>query len=229
DGEPLVFDAYAAGVERLASIVEESSMLRLLQTACEWATGIERLAEPVRRIDFAPDAARLELDGGRAVAARLVIGADGAQSAVRAARGLNAEVVDYGQQGVVANFACERPHDETAWQWFTDEGVLALLPLPGAHVSMVWSAPDALAAELLALDPIALAARVERRCGAVLGALRTVGPARGFPLRRLTVDRVVEARAALVGDAAHVVHPLAGQGLNLGLSDVSELLRVLAA
>lgn len=229
-GDELVFDAYAAGVERLATIVEESTLLRTLQTACDWTTALVREPRALDRLETAPDAdrVRLTLDDGRQVAARLAIGADGAQSSVRAACGINVNLTEYGQQGVVANFACETPHDNTAWQWFTGDGVLALLPLPGRFVSMVWSAPDALAAELLALDGEALAARVGARSGHALGRLLPAGAALAFPLRRLGVDRLTAPRVALVGDAAHVVHPLAGQGLNLGLLDVSELLRALA-
>ena len=157
---------------------------------------------------------------------RLLVGADGAQSAVRAAAGMNATVTDYRQTAVVSNFACERPHLNTAWQWFTDEGVVALLPLPGERVSLVWSAPAALAHELAALEPAALARRVTERSGAALGELVPAGPAATFPLRLVVVDRLIAPRVALVGDAAHVVHPLAGQGLNLGLQDVASLLEV---
>jgi ubiquinone biosynthesis UbiH/UbiF/VisC/COQ6 family hydroxylase len=116
-----------------------------------------------------------------------------------------------------------------AFQWFCDEGVVALLPLPGDFVSLVWSAPDALAAQLHSLDAAAFARRVSDRTRSMLGALSLRGAVQFFPLRLTRVDRLVDARLALVGDAAHVVHPLAGQGLNLGLQDVSELLRVLAA
>jgi ubiquinone biosynthesis UbiH/UbiF/VisC/COQ6 family hydroxylase len=129
----------------------------------------------------------------------------------------------------VANFACARRHDGVAWQWFCDEGVVALLPLPGNATSLVWSAPQALAEQLQALSPEALAARVTERSRATLGALTPLGGVSAFPLRRLTVDRLVQPRVALVGDAAHVVHPLAGQGLNLGLQDVSTLLDVIGA
>jgi ubiquinone biosynthesis UbiH/UbiF/VisC/COQ6 family hydroxylase len=123
----------------------------------------------------------------------------------------------------------------TAWQWFTDEGVVALLPLPGAHVSLVWSAPAELAHELAALSSDQLASRVTERClsaggesGAV-GPLTAIGPAHTFPLRQVAVSRLIGPRLALVGDAAHVVHPLAGQGLNLGLQDTALLLDVVRA
>jgi ubiquinone biosynthesis UbiH/UbiF/VisC/COQ6 family hydroxylase len=228
-GDALTFDAYGAAVERLATIAEESELLRVLVAACSYQPSIQRLPSPMARLRTEADAARIDLEDGRVVKARLVVGADGANSAVRAAIGANADVSEYHQQGVVANFACERPHQGTAFQWFTEEGVLALLPLPGERVSMVWSAPDELAGQLMQLAPEELAARVTRRSGSAVGALVPNGAAHAFPLRRIRVDRLIAPRAALIGDAAHVVHPLAGQGLNLGLQDVSELLRVLAA
>jgi ubiquinone biosynthesis UbiH/UbiF/VisC/COQ6 family hydroxylase len=158
------------------------------------------------------------------------VAADGAGSAVRAAAGISAEEHGYDQTAVVANFAAERPHQSTAFQWFSDQGVVALLPLPdhggSPAVSLVWSAPAALAAELLAADPDALAQRATARSNNALGRLTPLGAARGFPLKQMKVAHLVGPRLALVGDAAHVVHPLAGQGLNLGLADVSELLAV---
>lgn len=227
-GNELTFDAWTAHAERLATIGEEAELLRVLSAACGFAPGITQ-----RRVEFdgmqvEVDAVRVRLTDGDELACRLVIGADGAQSAVRAAAGISARVASYDQSAVVANFACERAHDETAFQWFTNEGVVALLPLPQRHVSLVWSAPQALADELAALTPGELAHRAMQRTGAPLGRLGAAGAVRAFALRKLTVDRLVVPRVALVGDAAHVVHPLAGQGLNLGLQDVSELLRVLA-
>ncbi|HQR57365.1 MAG TPA: FAD-dependent monooxygenase [Burkholderiaceae bacterium] len=226
-GNELTFDAYGATVERLATIVEESELLRVLDAACDFQPAITRVDAAFDSYAIEGDSARVRLGDGARLEARLLIGADGAQSAVRAAAGLSASVTDYRQTAVVTNLACERAHLNTAWQWFTDEGVVALLPLPGNHVSLVWSAPTSLAQELAALEPAALASRVTDRSAAALGALSPAGPAQGFPLRLVVVSRLVAPRVALVGDAAHVVHPLAGQGLNLGLQDVGALLEVI--
>lgn len=226
-GDELTFDAYGATVERLATIVEESELLRVLDAACDFQPAITRFGAAFDSYAMERDAAHIRLGDGALLIARLLIGADGSQSAVRAAAGLSASVTDYRQTAVVTNLACERAHLNTAWQWFTDEGVVALLPLPGNHVSLVWSAPSSLAEQLAALEPGELAMRVTKRTAAVLGTLSPVGPAQGFPLRLVVVSRLVAPRVALVGDAAHVVHPLAGQGLNLGLQDVGALLEVI--
>ena len=168
---------------------------------------------------------------GRSLAARLVIGADGARSLVRERVGIASAAQAYGQTAVVANFACERPHRNVALQWFQGaahgSAVLALLPLPGDHVSLVWSTATAHAERLLALDGEALAREVAEASGHALGELRQVTAPRGFPLQRLTAARLVAPRVALAGDAAHVIHPLAGQGANLGLQDARLLADVL--
>jgi len=175
------------------------------------------------------EAVTLQLAAGAALRVRLLVGADGANSAVRAAAGIGSRSTDYRHTALVCNFRCAKPHLNTAWQWFTDEGVVALLPLPDDHVSLVWSAPQALAQQLLELSPAELAQRVTGRSGAALGELQAAGIVASFPLRLVVVDRLIAPRVALVGDAAHVVHPLAGQGLNLGLQDVASLLEVLRA
>ncbi len=228
-GDELTFDAYGATVERLATIIEEGEVLRALDAACGFQPTIKRIASHLASIHIAPEAVDVELEGGRSLSTLLVAGADGANSSVRAAAGISASVKSYQQTAVVANFECERPHLNTAWQWFTDEGVVALLPLPGDRVSLVWSAPTALANELTALSAGQLATRVTERTAAVLGTLAAIGKAHTFPLRRLTVSSLIASRVALIGDAAHVIHPLAGQGLNLGLQDVALLLDVVRA
>lgn len=232
-GRELTFDAYGAAVERLATIGEETELARVLRTACAYAPGLERIEAGFAAVQFEQTGARIRLDDGRELNARLLIAADGAHSAVRAAAGINADEKDYAQTAVVANFSVSEPHQGTAWQWFTRDGVVALLPLApavaGPAFSLVWSAPISLAEQLLACTPEELAQRVTDRVDSAPGRLVPLGTARGFPLKLLRVDQLVLPRLALVGDAAHVVHPLAGQGLNLGLQDVSELLNVLAA
>jgi len=226
-GDALTFDAYGASVSRLATIVEEAALLQVLDAACDFQPAITRHAAAFEGSNDDADGVSLQLAGGATLRARLLVGADGANSAVRAAAGIGSRSTDYQQTAVVCNFRCAKPHLNTAWQWFTDEGVVALLPLPDDHVSLVWSAPQALAQQLLALSPEELAQRVTERSGAALGELRPAGSVASFPLRLVIVDRLIAPRVALVGDAAHVVHPLAGQGLNLGLQDVASLLEVL--
>jgi ubiquinone biosynthesis UbiH/UbiF/VisC/COQ6 family hydroxylase len=167
------------------------------------------------------------LKGGMTLRANLVVGADGADSWVREQAGIKALAHDYEQSGVVANFACALPHHDTAYQWFRTDGVLALLPLPGNRISMVWSTFEKHAQELLALTAGALAQRVSDTCDGVVGALEVITPPMAFALRLQRVEPFVKPRLALVGDAAHNVHPLAGQGVNLGLRDARELAAVL--
>jgi 2-polyprenylphenol 6-hydroxylase len=227
-GDELAFDAYGAAVERLATIVEEAELVRVLDAACDFQPSLVRLEQNFNSFEQDGGDLIVRLDA-KACRAGLLIGADGAQSAVRAAAGISADIKPYAQTALVANFDCERPHLGTAWQWFTDEGVVALLPLPGNRVSLVWSAPDTLAPSLRAFDAVQFAARVTTRSGQVLGALSPIGPTHAFALRLIRVPRAVAPHLALVGDAAHVVHPLAGQGLNLGLQDVDSLLQSVSA
>jgi 2-polyprenylphenol 6-hydroxylase len=228
-GGSLDFSAYDLGERALAWILEERELRSALLRAARRA-GVHMIGDAtLDTLMWSAAAGKLGLADGRTLEARLVVGADGARSWVRETAGIVAEPKSYGQTAVVANFACERAHHGRAYQWFrADGGVLAWLPLPGRHMSMVWSAPDALAQTLQAENAEALSARVAEAGRYALGALRCITPAAGFPLRFLRLPTSVALRLALVGDAAHGVHPLAGQGVNLGFGDAQSLSTVLA-
>ena len=224
----LDFSAYESGVLQLAATVESGRLHRAL-----WQ-GLERQPNLALLCPAAPaglrrenDRVEIHLDGGKVVTARLAVGADGADSWVRDAAGIEARVRSYAQLGVVANFTSARSHRNTAYQWFRRDGVLAYLPLPDRRVSIVWSAPEAVARELLALPSAGFCRRVAEAGGEVLGALEPLTPPLAFPLSRMLAARIGHERIALIGDAAHVVHPLAGQGVNLGLGDAHALAELL--
>jgi 2-octaprenylphenol hydroxylase len=158
-----------------------------------------------------------------------VIGADGAQSRVRELAGLFATRADYGQVAIVAMVNTARPHARTAWQRFLGDGTLAFLPLLDGQSSIVWSLPTARAESLLTAPVPRFERELERDFDSALGATRLSSERLKFPLWKLSADHYVSARIALVGDAAHVVHPLAGQGANLGLLDAAALAEVIAA
>jgi ubiquinone biosynthesis UbiH/UbiF/VisC/COQ6 family hydroxylase len=233
DGASLIeFDAYCTGCGELAWIVEDRLLQEALWSGLQSQDGLSLFsAASLQELDLTGPRAVVSLKDGRKLDAQLVVGADGARSLVRAQAGIPVEERAYGQSAVVANFACSRPHRNVAFQWFRggQEGgaVLALLPLPGDHVSMVWSVTDAEAARLLALDPAALAREVATASRESVGELALVTPQRGFALRQVAAERLVAPRVALAGDAAHVIHPLAGQGANLGLQDARVLAGVL--
>jgi 2-polyprenylphenol 6-hydroxylase len=230
-GATLNFSAYELGERALAWIVEERSLRAALLPAVH-VPGIEIVSgAEFASLEWSTQEGTLTLADGRRYKASLIVGADGVQSWVRHAAGIVAEPKPYGQQGVVANFDCDLAHHGCARQWFRDDGsVLAWLPLPGRRISIVWSAPDALARELMALSPEALSERVADAgaSASVLGALRMITPPAAFALSSLRLPTSIAHRMALVGDAAHGVHPLAGQGVNLGFGDAQALAGILA-
>jgi len=225
-GDALVFDAAEIGEPNLGVIAENAVLQAALAVAAR-RVGIALVEGELTGLEFAHDAATLRT-ADRALRTRLVIGADGAQSRVRELAGLFATRTDYGQVAIVAMVSTARPHAHTAWQRFLGDGTLAFLPLGDGHSSIVWSLPVARAEKLLACTIPDFERDLEKDFDGALGAVRLVSERLRFPLWRLSAEHYVSARVALVGDAAHVVHPLAGQGANLGFLDAGALADVLA-
>jgi 2-polyprenylphenol 6-hydroxylase len=225
-GDALVFDAAEIG-ERDLGVIAENNVLQAALGAAARRAGVALIEGEVEALEFGRSQATLRA-AGRAYDTRLVVGADGAQSRVRELAGLFATRTDYGQIAIVAMVSTAKPHQRTAWQRFLGDGTLAFLPLADGLSSIVWSLPTARAEKLLVASPEEFERELERDFDGALGAVRLASDRVKFPLWRLSAEHYVGARVALVGDAAHVVHPLAGQGANLGLLDAAALADVLA-
>ena len=228
EGAELEFSAYQIGAPELNFILENHLLQKALWQELQQQENLT-LFQPARctSIAWQEDCAQLALEDGAQIRAKLLVGADGPDSWVRQQAGISAAPSLYQQHGVVANFLAGQPHHGTAFQWFQPDGILALLPLPQQMVSMVWSVNPERASELLALSPDELCAQVAIASRQTLGNLTLVTPPAAFPLRILKLPHIIAPRLALIGDAAHNVHPLAGQGVNLGFRDARELARVL--
>ena len=227
-GGELHFSAEQIGRETLGHIVEHGLLVdRLWQTIAREPGIVRYCPDKLTQIEQDEKSATVTLASGARLRASLVLGADGAASKVRDAVSLGANAHDYGQRGLVAYVRTELPHEDTAWQRFLTTGPLAFLPCTDGRSSIVWTLPDAEAERLLALDAKAFCRELTRAFDARLGEVTEVSQRIAFPLRRQLADDYVCGRVALIGDAAHSVHPLAGQGVNLGLRDVVALRGVL--
>jgi ubiquinone biosynthesis UbiH/UbiF/VisC/COQ6 family hydroxylase len=225
----LRFDAYGAGLSQLAVIAEDANLQRAGRVTLQSKPLATLLAgRAVVDARWNDRAVELVLDDGSGVRAQVAVAADGAESRLRTLAGIEIDSRPYRQRAVVANFHAQRPHRCVAFQWFRGDGVLALLPLPGDRVSMVWSTGEDNAQRLAALEPQTLARCVGDASGNALGELSLSSAVSTFALRLMRARAVVAPRLVIVGDAAHNVHPLAGQGLNLGLADCDALAGTMA-
>lgn len=228
-GAELDFNSFEVGAPELTFILENARLQSALWQVLQQQDNLTLLTHArCSQIEWLDEQVAITLDDKRSLSARLVVGADGRDSWVRQQAGIQAKPVAYQQDGVVANFKTEKPHFGTAYQWFQQDGILALLPLPQQMVSMVWSVSPEKSTQLRAQDAATLCTEVSAASHHLLGNLELVTPAAAFPLRLLRLEHVVADRLVLIGDAAHNVHPLAGQGVNLGFRDARSLAKILA-
>lgn len=222
----LHFDSAEIEEGRLGYLLEDRFLYRALLGAMQdRVTHLPGIAVTGQQVDAA--GVRVTLSDGRTLSARLLVGADGRQSGTAARAGIRRIGHDYGQIALVAAVDHDLPHDGTAHQYFMPTGPLAILPLPGKRSSIVWSEERAQAQAILALPDEGFLQVLRPRFGDFLGEIRLTGPRFSYPLNLTLAESYVAPRLALIGDAAHGVHPIAGQGLNLGLRDVAALAEVL--
>jgi len=221
------FSAAEAGEPDLGCIVENLRVQWALHQSRHLRAATEIHAS-LEALEFDNDAARLVLSDGRRLSAALVIGADGGQSRTRELCGIGRAGWAYGQSAVIGHLRPEKPHRSTAWQRFLPDGPLALLPLEDGRVSLVWTTTPEEAATLVGLEPSEFGRRVTEASAGVLGRLEPDSARAAHPLALWHARDYVRPRLALVGDAAHTIHPLAGQGVNLGFLDCAALVEVIA-
>lgn len=229
-GSELAFDADAFGRRELGWIVEHALLVDRLWHALP-AAGVQlHCPDSVVALEQDEAGATVVLESGISLRSKIVVAADGAESKLRSLAGIEAPRHDYGQRGLVAFVESGKPHRSACWQRFLSTGPLALLPFDDGHVSsIVWTLPDAEAQRLLDVDDATFLRELDNAFAGTLGVSRRVSRRAAFPLRLQLAQSLASGRVAVIGDAAHAVHPLAGQGVNLGLRDVATLRRTLAA
>ena len=228
-GNSIKFDAAELGVKALGCVAHEAPLRRALWDLAGECKGIRVYSgAALASVRIEEDCGYLDLDNGEEIGAELLRGADGAQSKLRSALGIEFRSTGYGQTGLVFEADCSEADGDMAWQRFEDDGVLALLPLSESRMSIVWSLPDERAERIKDLDDKGLQTALNETGAGVAGNLTPATPIASFPLRRGRAAQASGERYALVGEAARTIHPLAGQGLNLGLGDAEALARVCA-
>jgi 2-octaprenyl-6-methoxyphenol hydroxylase len=220
----LGFDAELNRNGASAYLVEYGDLNRALAAAVAQASSVTVLApDSVTEFNAGPFRAELNLHSGKSVEASLLVAADGKRSRLREQAGIKCVGWSYPQMGIVTTVAHERPHYNKAVQHFLPSGPFAILPLKGNRSSIVWTEDKGEAERIMTLDDAGFLSELEKRFGHRLGAIETAGPRQAFPLDMQIARSFIAERLALIGDAAHVVHPLAGQGLNIGMRDVAAL------
>jgi len=226
--DPLLFDAPAYNMKRLGTIVENILVQwSLWQVVSSGGLVDVYCPEQLDSIEFSGSNNRVLLKSGKAITASLVVGADGAASAVRKAIGIRQDHYAYNQSGLVAVVGKQKPNPGVAWQRFMPGGPLAFLPLEDGRSSIVWTRPTAEANRLMALETDEFISELDTASSGWLGRVESCGPRAAFPLSMRLSQCYASQRTVLIGDAAHVVHPLAGQGVNLGFADAAGLVESL--
>ena len=223
----LTFGGEIAPGEPFAHMIENGPLLDALTEQAR-TDGVELRAEAVNGFETGAECVEVQLSGGNTIAARLLVAADGARSAIREAAGIRSVGWSYDQSAIVTTVKHEREHHGRAEEHFLPAGPFAILPLTGNRSSIVWTEEKDEAARIVALPDDEFHGELEKRFGLKLGDIAAVGPRRAFPLGLSMARSFIGERLALVGDAAHVIHPIAGQGLNLGLRDIAALAEAVA-